>query len=84
MAYQLIDTQTDRVLGTFSTKAEATKFQGRQVPEMNKYKIEKFTPAPAEEEAPAEEAPAEEVVAEEAPAEEAVVAEVADGEAESE
>ena len=79
MAYQLIDTQTDRVLGTFSTKAEATKFQGRQVPEMNKYKIEKFTPASAEEEAPAEE-----VVAEEAPAEEAVVAEVADGEAESE
>ena len=78
MAYQLIDTATNRVLGSYETEELAAAALGRQMPEMNKYEI-KVAPEPVAEEAPAEEAPAEE-----APAEEAVVAEVADGEAESE
>ena len=75
MTYQLIDTATKRVLGTYETEEQATKALGRQVPAMDKYQIQQITE---------EETPAEEVVAEEAPAEEAVVAEVTDGEAESE
>ena len=73
MAYQLIDTATNRVLGSYETEELAAAALGRQMPEMNKYEI-KVAPEPVAEEAPAEEAPAEE----------AVVAEVADGEAESE
>jgi len=46
MTYQLIDTFTGNVLGTYETEAEARKFEQRLVHEFNETRYEIVAPKP--------------------------------------